>query len=191
MLQFIPDTHQYLYEGREIPSVTGILQAEGFIDTTWYDDWSRERGKMVHRATELYDLDDLDEEGLDEALVPYLEAWKRFLRESGFQILEMEHKVYSPSLQYAGTLDRLGGLPEHKPAIIDVKSGAVEPWVAIQLAAYAMTYPDYYGIERYAIQLKSDGKYSLKQFRDMNDFGIWRAAVSCYHWKNNNLKRRS
>ena len=74
--------------------------------------------------------------------------------------------------------------------LVDIKTGAVEPWAGIQLAGYGMTAPDYYGIERYAVQLKDDGKYKLTQFKDMNDFGIWRAAVSCYHWKNNNLKRR-
>jgi len=189
MLTFDPEKHEYWYEGRIIPSVTQILQAEGFIDTAFYDDWSRDRGKYAHKATELYDLDDLDEESLDPEISPRLEAWKRFLSESGFQIVAIEEQVSNISLRYAGTLDRRGFL-SGKRAILDIKTGAVEPWAGIQLAGYGMTAPDYYGIERYAVQLKDDGKYKLTQFKDMNDFGIWRAAVSCYHWKNNNLKRR-
>ncbi len=189
MLEFIPETHEYLYEGRSIPSVTQILAAEGFVDTTWYTDHGRDRGKYAHKATELYDRNDLDEESLDPELVPRLEAWKLFLKESGFKVTEIEGPIFNQALQYAGTRDRMGVFPNGKTAVLDLKNGVIEAWCGLQLCAYIMHEPNYYGIERYAVRLKDDGKYSLKQFKDTNDFGIWRAAVSCYWWKRNNLRR--
>jgi hypothetical protein len=44
-VDFTKEGHLY---GGGLESVTGILKDEGFIDTRFYDDFSRQRGEYVH-----------------------------------------------------------------------------------------------------------------------------------------------
>ncbi len=157
---FEPKSHVYYYDGKPLPSVTTILKAEGFIDTSFYDDYSRERGSLVHLATQLYDTEVLDEESIDPVIVPYLDAWKKFRKETGFIIEQIETPVFNPAYGYAGTPDRIGQFP-----------GTVT-------------------LTRCALELHNDGKYKLITFTDRNDQSVFYAACAVYHWKNNNLKRR-
>jgi hypothetical protein len=115
-VEFIADGHIYTDArvdgiGRLYPSVTTILKAEGFIDTRFYDDWSRDRGSMIHLATAYDDRNELDEENLDPVIRPYLEAWQKFRRESGFIPEKIEVPGMSTVYRYAGTPDRIGELP--------------------------------------------------------------------------------
>lgn len=153
-------THTYSHNGVILPSVTQILQAEGFINTAFYDEWSRDKGSMVHLAIK-YDLSgELDEETLDEEIRPYLAAFRKFMRESGLKIEKNEIPGINTIYNYAGTPDLIGCFPTMTP------------------------------VKRYALEINKLGKYKLIPFTDQNDFHIWQAAVACYHWKNNNLKRR-
>jgi hypothetical protein len=63
-LEFIEDDHLYHFRGAVVPSVTGILKEMGFIDTAWFDDYSRQRGSFAHKATHLDDMDQLDGKAL-------------------------------------------------------------------------------------------------------------------------------
>jgi hypothetical protein len=115
-VEFIADGHIYTDApvdgvGRVYPSVTTILKAEGFINTAYYDDWSRDRGSMIHLATAYDDQGELDEETLDPVIIPYLEAWRRFRKESGFIPEQIEPPMMSTVYRYAGTPDRIGDLP--------------------------------------------------------------------------------
>lgn len=188
MLHFDEATHTYTFNSRPVPSVTQVLQAEQFVDVTWFTEHGRDRGKKAHLAIHLYDMGDLDEDSLDPALAPYLDAWKKFKQDSGFKIYESESAYYHPFLQYAGTPDKYGEL-NGKAALIDIKTGAVQEWVRIQLSAYAELISNG-PLSRFSIQLKDDGSYRLTEYKDRSDRGIWMAALSCYQWKNNNLKRR-
>lgn len=117
-VEFTKEGHRY---GNDLESVTGILKAEGFIDTRFYDDFSRERGEFVHKARHLDDMGELDEESVDPEIAPYLEAWRRFRRESGFIIEQSEVPMMSKTLKYAGTPDVIGHFPAG-----NLKRGAVE-----------------------------------------------------------------
>ena len=76
---FEPEGHVYTWNGRRLPSITQILKAEGFIDTSHYDEWSRDKGSMVHLACH-YDLaGELDEDTLDDEIRPYLAAFRKFM----------------------------------------------------------------------------------------------------------------
>jgi len=92
-------------------SVTEILTAEGFIDKTWYDEWSRTRGEYVHLACHLDDIGELDESTVDETIMPYLEAWRKFKRESGFVVEQSEKPMANLHYMYAGTPDCIGHFP--------------------------------------------------------------------------------
>ena len=110
-IEFQEEGHIYTYEGQRLESVTGILKAEGFIDVTWYDDWSRDRGSYVHEARHLDDIGDLDEDTLDPVIVPYLEAWRKFKRESGFVVEQSEVPMASKDYRFAGKPDVIGHFP--------------------------------------------------------------------------------
>lgn len=166
-------------------SVTELLVAEGFIDTRYFDDYGRDRGTHVHTAIHYYDTGCLDEDALDTVLVPYLTAWKRFLKESKFEVIESEVRLYNG--QFTGKPDKVG-LLEGIPTIVDAKSGAIAPWTALQLAGYEILKGSPH--KRVAVRLKPDGTYSIKEFNDRQDSQIFRAILAIHNWKLNNLKGR-
>lgn len=183
---FDEETHTYKIGDRKIPSVTEILVSEGFIDTTWYQEYGRDRGKKVHKATHLYDAGELDEEELDPVLRPYLDAWIKFKADTRFEIYECEIPSVDQFYRYAGTPDRIG-LFDKSITVLDIKTGAVEPWVRLQLVAYGQMKGAY---GRIAVQLNDDGTYRLHQFLDRQDKSIWDAVLATHWWKRNNLKGR-
>lgn len=113
-VEFDEATHTYSYNGVVLPSVTQILQAEGFVNTAFYDEWSRNKGSMVHLAVKYYLSGELDEETLDPEIVPYLTAFKRFCDDTAFTVDQTEipkrHTIY----KYAGTPDIIGGALDKK-----------------------------------------------------------------------------
>ena len=158
-VEFEPDGHVYTYRGQHWPSITQILKAEGFVDTTWFDEWSRDKGSMVHLAIHYDVTGELDEESLDDEIRPYLSAFRRFMAESGFKVEKSEEPGVNTTHRYAGTPDLVGCFP---------KPGAAR---------------------RFALELTADGKYKLIPHTDQNDFNVWLAAVACHNWKKNNLKK--
>lgn len=185
-LTFDDATHTYRTDGRVIPSVTEILRAEGFIDTAWFTDYGRERGKLAHLAIHLHDAGELDEDSLDPVLRPYLDAWKRFVEATGCIILESEQACVDSLKRYAGTPDKIV-LLDGKPTLLDIKTGAVSPWVRLQLCAYCEAKTIY---RRAAVQLTDDGTYKLHHYTDRQDFGVWQAVLAVYWWKRNEMKGR-
>jgi len=182
-----PETHTYLCDGVVYPSVTQILQDEGFIDATWFTEYARDRGTLVHRITHWYDTGELDMESVDPALGGYLEGWIRFREESGFDPQIIERPLASHTHRFAGTPDRIGVL-NGDLAIPDIKSGAVQAWTGLQLAGYEILYGQ--RVNRFGVQLTEDGKYKLIPFTDRNDRGVFMAALSTWWWKECNQKRR-
>jgi hypothetical protein len=155
---FEPGSHVYTYNGQHWPSITQILKAEGFIDTTWFDDWSRDKGSMVHLAVK-YDLaGELNEESLDDEIRPYLKAFRKFMAESGFKVDKSEIPGVNTTHRYSGTPDLTGCFPKSGPC------------------------------RRFALELNKEGKYKLIPFTGQNDFNVWLSAVAVHHWKINNLK---
>ena len=159
-IEFDDENHLYFYQENKLDSVTQILQSEGFIDTTFYDEWSRQKGKYVHQAIKYYLADELDESSLDPEIKPYLEAFKKFMQDSKFTILLSERPGRNIILQYAGTPDIIGNFPNDK------RPG------------------------RFALELNNKGKYRLTEFKDKTDFDVWRSVVAVHHWKKNNLRRK-
>jgi hypothetical protein len=189
MVNFDEATHTYTVDGQIYPSVTQILVAEGFIDPTWFTEWSRQRGKLAHLCTHLDDTGELDESTVDPALAPYLEAYRRFKRESGFIVSGSEVQMAHAGYRFAGTLDKVGTFKDATCAIIDLETGGHQITKAIQTAAYEILKGSRYN--RFALQLKDDGLYKLHPFVDRQDKSVFLSALSLYYWKLNNLKRRA
>jgi hypothetical protein len=188
---FDESSHIYTLDGSRLDSVTGILRDMGFVDAAWFTEESRIRGKYVHKAIHYYTLGELDEEELDPRLVPYLEGWKRFVEHTRFLPGPTEQALFHPQKKYAGTPDIIGQVNGYA-TIIDVKSGAINPVTAIQLAAYedlVIANYSYNFLNRIGLQVTSDGKYKVHSYKDRRDSGYWQAILSVHNLKKN-MKRR-
>lgn len=182
-LTFDEATHTYRYNGNVVPGVTSILAP--------LTDFSRvpehvlqaaaDFGTAVHKACELDDLGELDEDSLDPALVPYLAAWRQFSAEHAVSWELIEQPVYHKALGYAGTLDRLG-LVDGLLSVLDIKSSAqLYPSVGPQLAAYQQA-ADRPTVQRLAVQLKDNGAYELKAYTDPTDWPAFASLLTLRTW---------
>lgn len=187
MVQFNPQDHTYTLDGARYPSVTQILADLGFYGSAaaHFTEYGRDRGRFVHKIVEYHCKGVLDEESIDPELMGYFEAWLSFESDTGFVSIDCEVPLASADLQCAGTPDHIGIL-NGNDAVLDVKSGAILAATGIQLSGYEALKGK--RLERYGLQLKANGKYSLKRFRDRQDRGIFLSALSVYQWKNNNVR---
>lgn len=195
-LVFDPVTHCYSdYLGVRLVSVTQAIKEAGLMgDTSFWTDEARNRGTAVHQMVEFFDQGDLDEEGLDPALVPYLDAYKWFQHDHQPTWSHIEQRRCDVVLRYAGTVDRAGTLATTKHAVVvDVKSGTPAPWHGVQLSAYrrllAAELPPPIVI-RYALYLSADGTYRLDALplNDQQDWAVFQAALVVATWKRSYLK---
>ncbi|MDA2936854.1 hypothetical protein MYX75_01140 [Acidobacteria bacterium AH-259-A15] len=194
--EYDPQSHTYRLEGIKIPSVTEIMQSAGLIDTTWFDEESRWRGSVVHRACQLEDENDLDESTVPDEVKGYLEAWRKFKAETGIQAFTLiEEPLFSRN--YAGMPDRLWEwrqprrfVPRYVDhMIIDIKTGSVQRWVGVQLSAYGNLVSPNNPIKRLAVRISKDGKYNVKEFpifERRTDFQIFLSALAIHNWKRGN-----
>ena len=184
---FDEEKHQFIVDGQQWPSITQILGDEGFIDTAWFTEYGRERGRLLHKIIHWHITDELDETSISPVLQGRFNAWLAFEKDSGFKSIETE----KPRIN---DVYRFGGIPDHfctifgKKAIVDVKSGVSPAWVGLQLAAQEILIGGFH--LRYSLQLKDNGKYSLKPYTDHQDQAVFLSALACWQWKQNNLKGR-
>lgn len=188
-LTFDPVGHVYQLDGKTLPHVTGILASEGLIDSSWFTEYGRDRGRLVHRVIQLYDDGELEEATVDPILQPYLQAWQRFKAESGFIVDASEVAMASDIYQVAGMVDKIGRFNERR-AIVDIKSGAIQPWMGLQLALYQILLGDPTTI-RCAVKLSDDGKYRFHRFTDRQDRQVALAVVAVHQWKIKNGGKRN
>lgn len=180
----LDSNHVYHDEsGAEVPGVTSILRAAGLIDDRFFDEYSRDRGSLVHQACAMYDRDDLDMDALDPVLAPYVLGWARFRWESGFVPSLIESIVFNEHRFYAGTLDRTGDMNSFN-WLLDIKSGAVQPWTALQTMAYSACIGGAH--KRGAVELRDDGTYKFTEYKDRADWQIFLSALAIVNWKRNN-----
>lgn len=187
-LLFDESAHRYTLDGRELPSVTTVLSI--------LEDWrgvdpgvlarAAEFGTHVHQACALANAGTLDEATLDPALAPYLAQWRRFLAESGAEVLASEMRVFHRGLRYAGTLDVLA-LWKGQRCIIDIKTGQLPRTVGAQTEAYRMAYQSQECGEvprrRYCVQLAEDA-YKVHPLTDPADWSIFQSCLNVWRFKN-------
>lgn len=193
-LTFDPEAHAYTFEGRPLPAVTRVLR---ILETRSAPqellDFAAARGIAVHEACELDDRDDLDEASVDPLIRPYLEGWRMFKEDAGYQAIEIELAVANGRYGYAGRIDRIA-LVNGKPAVLDIKTGSQLPLSAgPQLAAYQEAYawlveaalvkrPADLPRRRYVVWLRGDGRYNLVRYDSPEDWGVFRSALSIWQW---------
>ena len=191
MLKFRPDNHTYWDDTGLVPGVTTVIETicQAFANIPdVYLIPAQDRGTAVHKATELDDLEMLDEDSLDIDLMPYLEAWRQFRADMKFEPERVEKMVYHPAIRYAGTLDRTGTMTwkrARRKVILDVKTGPKSRGIGLQLAAYQAALKAELGDEiktRVSVHLKPDGKYMIEEYTDTSDLRVFLAMLTSYKW---------
>ena len=186
---FKEETHEYFLDGVLIPSVTGILNDLGIINTSFVTADDLSFGSKVHKTTELYDLGTLPP--INPMLTPYLNAWKKFLHESKFifDLYRIEKPKYSPKYKYGFTIDRPGWF-DGLGTVLDIKTSMVPNHLAnrLQLALYQSGENEYINDKhkikrRIAVHLNSGGGYKIWEYKDKNDINIALSCLNIYNLK--------
>lgn len=183
LFTFDPIEHKYYLDGVEIPSVTQILREAGLVQHLNGFQEAVYRGLHVHTACEWLDLNDLDWRTVHESYTGYVRAYEWFKQETGFTPELIEYQAYHPVYRYAGTLDRRGVVDGYS-ALIDIKTGAPQPWWPLQLAGYQLLGgEDWKDDQRLAVQLNEDGTYRIHRYFEQSDTQAFLAALTMTHWK--------
>lgn len=168
-----------------LPRVTGILKDAGLIDTSWFTEAGSNRGTAVHLACQYLDEGDLDVSSLDPQLEGYVLAYDQWRQDSGFKGAEwIECPQQDPRGLYRGTPDRI--LTTRPRCVWDIKTGAYQRWVSLQLAAYVNCLEDPYSYDRRALYLSPNGTYAVKEFPKTEyaaDLAVFLSALNVANWK--------
>lgn len=186
-IEFDADSHTYWVNGAVWPSVTQILaplQDFSMVDPAVLER-AAEFGSHVHEACHLDNMGALDYDALDPALRPYVDAWRKFIADSGAVVISSECRIAHPKLRYAGTLDTAAVIRK-KTTLIDIKSGTTVPRiVGPQTAAYAAAYDGPRIKDRLCVHLDG-GDYKVIPLRDGRDLSIFQSALNLHHWRSSN-----
>jgi hypothetical protein len=196
-LTYDDEAHAYALCGKPVPSVTAIISA---VMNAWkkpnYPAGVGEKGRLVHLACELDDINDLDDDSLDPALAGYVRAWRAWKSDHSPRWIGIEARVASVAHAYAGTFDRLAVI-RNRVTLIDIKSGRPRPEHALQTAAYAIAYeemtrdaggPSDSGVtvdERACVYINGDGSWSAQYHGSPHDRAAFLGARALYRWKEN------
>lgn len=174
--RFDADRHEYtdLRTGEVVPHITGMLEKTGWVDDTWLTEASKVRGTAVHALTAKYDLGAIDVLHCSGPHRGWLLAHAKAMATLRPEILAVEEPHVHAQLGFAGRPDRiwkLGGAA----GTCDEKSGPPHKSHAIQTALQAILVAPVLGLPalgvlRWALYLKSSGKFQLVQHRDGRDF---------------------
>lgn len=166
------DGHLYALDGEPIPSVSEILKIQGnpYYARTTRAMESIDRGSRVHQATEMMDTLGMGPLDFEPDLLPYLTGWQQFLEQTQAKVIHIEQRVYSETLWYAGTFDRIIELYGHL-CLIDIKTGGKQKIHPVQLAAYAIAWEEMTGqaIDNAGIVYLKDAKrtkFSFDRWKD-------------------------
>lgn len=174
-----------------VPGTTHTLERAGLV---CYDgipqailEHKAEVGTAAHAATHYLDEGDLELATVDDEVMPYLEAWMKFRKESSFVANAIEQRgiAVASGMEYGYTFDRDGVL-DGKRTLIEIKCTAgIEISWGPQLAAYeaALRMADGVVRQRVAVHLKPTGEYSLLKFSNVKDYQVFHWALGLIVWR--------
>jgi hypothetical protein len=121
-LIFYDDTHTYVVDGEEYPSVSEVSRfasREIYGEVSQYNlDNACSRGSAVHKATEI--LDKYKEVECAEDIVPYIKAYVQFRKDFSIgDYFGIEKALANKELKYAGTIDRIYTIDENFCAAVE------------------------------------------------------------------------
>lgn len=170
-IEFNEKDHTYLVDGKQLPSVTQILDLLTYEDFAKIDrstlEYASRRGTAIHEATEAYDIG--GEVEVDAETEPYVRAYIDFCRDYKPNYYEVEERIANPSLGFAGCVDRAGIIGE-QPFVMDIKTVSSPnrlTYIKVALQTYLYsTCLDYSDPVLLALFLKKDGTYRVVSLVD-------------------------
>lgn len=193
-LLFYDDTHRYVVDGEEVPSVselTRFLSRELYNNTPQYAmDGAAQRGTKTHKATEALDKFGLVE--CEDDLVPYVRAYVDFVKNHSPVWDKIEWPVCYEK-RYAGTVDRYGTIGSI-PGIVDIKTtqsitGLHKVLYTAQLNLYRLAVLKEKPVEGlWVLQLKKDGTYKIIPIEVNEDLA--KACLTMHEAIKNSKRRR-
>lgn len=193
---FEPINHIYSDEkGKEYPSVTTILSHFGMTPDfdKFGNDTSRDFGTAVHKVLELFDNDVLHAYNYDPVIEPYLNGYKKFLKEFKPEWEMIETPLISKIWGFAGTADRVGVI-KGKTCVLDFKTGSPNPYHELQTAGYQVLVEDNYKVNvkvRHSLYLMPDDFRLSPEYTKRSDRSIMIGQAQSYQWKLTNKLIRS
>ena len=177
MLEFIEDTHEYFLDGERLPSVSEIIAPLKDFSMIPPDvlEAKRQFGSAVHRMTDLYLDDDLDEDSLTNDMCGCLKAFKNWKCQYwDLSLAKIESRQYHKKLKYAGTPDI-----DFDRAVIDIKTRLFDPvFDPLQLSAYKnFGDPKRAG---YILSLFPDGTFKFVKVPERQSWSIFRKLLKHY-----------
>lgn len=171
----------------ELPRVTEILRAVGLGPDlshvpTEILDGARKRGTAVHEAIEAITYGYFEEDALDVEHRPYVDAYRKFLKESGYEVIAAEVEVVNAEWGYRGHPDSVGWLLSHR-TILDAKTGD-DGGAEFQLAGYVEAWNAEHPTEPVTaaavLHLRPNGTYRYDEIELPGARPVWYAAVTVY-----------
>lgn len=171
----------------DLPRVTEILAAVNLapdLSAVPEDvlEIARDRGTAVHQAIEGMVYGYFDPSSFPEEYLPYLDAYRRFLKDSGYEPKYAEIEVRNEVWGYRGHPDSIGFLGANR-VVVDFKSGMAKR-VQYQLAGYAHgwnhEHPTEPILSALAVQLRRDGSYRVTEADLGEATPVWLAAVTVH-----------
>ena len=190
-LTFDERTHTYRWDGEWMFSVSKVLRDSGLApDFAGIDpvvlEKARNRGIAVHALTEAIDGGEYPE--IPTELAGYVEGYRLFKRESGFELIAAELMVGHKKYGFAGRLDRLGWIGDQR-TIADLKCVAMvaHQSTSLQLGAYAGGYeylhPTQSVQQLMAVQLRPNGTYTIHLYSPSECWRVFLAALEVAKWR--------
>jgi len=178
-------THVYELDGLTIPSVTRVLKDTGLYSLSPFSTGAA-RGLIVHLILEQLDNNVVDVEFIPQDILPYVEQYQKFKKESGFKVNKTEQRICHEQLLVAGTLDRIGSLND-KEYVLEIKTGVLAPAAHIQVAAYWGILGDS-SLKCAILHLKNYkyNLYVLKTKEILQSWNLFQAALSVWKFRNEN-----
>ena len=182
MLTFNEKEHKYYYGGKELPSVSKIMES---ISCHFYSDIPQmaldiacERGKICHQA--IFDFELFDDYEIEDKYKPYFESYLKFKEDYKPEILHQEKMLTNG--EFAGTIDYICKI-NNETWLIDHKTSKDihENLIAVQEAGYNELC-DYNGItiEKFGVlHLRKDG-YELREITPNKE--MWEICKKCYDY---------
>lgn len=171
-LRFDRVAHEYSINGIVVPSVTQLLERAGYISDVFYARGAAERGQAVHQLCADFDLGVFtDPATVTSSHKGYLLAYAAALAvlQPTWEQIEVAHinQVY----RFGGRPDRVGRYAGAQ-VIVELKSGAPEPYHQIQTALHDILLGDLPIMvrQRFGLYVKATGRFRLVPMADRRDY---------------------
>jgi hypothetical protein len=151
---------------------------------------SQDFGNCVHKMVELYLKGTLNLATLDPVLAKYLEQFKKWQKDTKFQIMGFEEKLISKKYNYSGTPDIFGKY-KNRLAIVDLKTtSTLSKTLGLQLSGYELLVKEKVGgnvtyCDRYVLRLYLE-KYVFFQIKGTRDMSVFLACLAINNFRREN-----